>query len=200
MPCDVLKYCVLGPLGRCERGAQRAGNKSSEQLTRGVVDLLAAGGPAPAPAPRPACVSANYTNTKRTCPLSIRPSCRLPLARRPPPRGDLLSFLGCSLEPPAFARAIKCHQKSTSNSAGSSVGSLAPPRATPRLGGVYVSCQYFPLPLLLCTRPARARPSVGGQSPTPAPRQLPWSPPRAWRSGRLAYSNFEQLAHKDSCL
>ena len=34
------------------------------------------------------------------------------------------------------------------------------------------------LPLLLCTRPARARPSVGGQSPTPAPRQLPWSPPR----------------------
>jgi hypothetical protein len=32
--------------------------------------------------------------------------------------------------------------------------------------------------LLLCTRPARARPSIGGQSPTPAPRQLPWSPPR----------------------
>jgi hypothetical protein len=31
------------------------------------------------------------------------------------------------------------------------------------------------LPLLLCTRPARARPSIGGQSPTPAPRQLPWS-------------------------
>ena len=42
------------------------------------------------------------------------------------------------MEPPTFASAIKCHQKSTSNSAGSSVGSLAPPRATPRLGGVYV--------------------------------------------------------------
>jgi hypothetical protein len=42
------------------------------------------------------------------------------------------------------------------------------------------------LPLLLCTRSARARPSVGGQSPTPAPRQLPWSPPRAWCSCRLA--------------
>ena len=45
-------------------------------------------------------------------------------------RRDLLSFLGCSLDPPTFASAIKCHQKSTSNSAGSSVGSLAPPRAT----------------------------------------------------------------------
>jgi hypothetical protein len=33
----------------------------------------------------------------------------------------------------------------TRNSAGSSVGSLAAPRATPRLGGVYVLClQYFP--------------------------------------------------------
>jgi hypothetical protein len=38
------------------------------------------------------------------------------------------------------------------------------------------------LPLLLCTHPTRARPSVGGQSPTPAPRQLPWSPPRGWCS------------------
>ena len=56
------------------------------------------------------------------------------------------------------------------------------------------------LPLLLCTRPARARPSVGGQSPTPAPRQLPWSPPRGWCSRRLPPSTFEQLAHKDSCL
>jgi hypothetical protein len=41
------------------------------------------------------------------------------------------------LDPFPFASAIKCHQKSTRNSAGSSVGSLAPPaRATPRLGGV----------------------------------------------------------------
>jgi hypothetical protein len=38
------------------------------------------------------------------------------------------------------------------------------------------------LPLLLCTRPARPRPSIGGQSPTPAPCQLPWSPPRGWCS------------------
>jgi hypothetical protein len=54
-------------------------------------------------------------------------------------------------------------------------------------------------PLLLCTRPARARPSIGGQSPTPAPRQLPWSPPRAWRSGRLAalqFSRNPRFAHK----
>jgi hypothetical protein len=54
--------------------------------------------------------------------------------------------------PPTFASAIKCHQKSTSNSAGSSVGSLAPPRATPRLGGVYVSCQYFPCSFVLALR------------------------------------------------
>ena len=57
------------------------------------------------------------------------------------------------------------------------------------------------LPLLLCTRPARARPSVGGQSPTPAPRQLPWSPPRAWRSGRLAalqFSRNPQIAIRSS--
>jgi hypothetical protein len=49
---------------------------------------------------------------------------------------------------------FKCHQKSTSNSAGSSVGSLAPPRATPRLGGVYVyvSCQYFPCSFVLALR------------------------------------------------
>ena len=50
------------------------------------------------------------------------------------------------------------------------------------------------LPLLLCTRPARARPSVGGQSPTPAPRQLPWSPPRGWCSCRLAYSKDSRFA------
>jgi hypothetical protein len=34
------------------------------------------------------------------------------------------------------------------------------------------------LPLPLRPRPARARPSIGGQSPTPAPRKLPWRPPR----------------------
>ena len=75
--------------------------------------------------------------------------------------------------------AIRCHQKSTSNSAGSPVGrwvlSTPPghPAARRRVRVVPV------LPLLLCTRPARARPSIGGQSPTPAPRQVPWSPPRA---------------------
>jgi hypothetical protein len=51
------------------------------------------------------------------------------------------------------------------------------------------------LPVLLCTRPARARPSIGGQSPTPAPRQLPWSPPRGWCSFRLPHSTLCSLAH-----
>jgi hypothetical protein len=115
-------------------------------------------------------------------------------------RGSLLNFLGCSLDPPTFASAIRCHQKSTSNSAGSSVGSLAPPPATGHPAARRCVRVVPVLPLLLCTRPARARPSVGGQSPTPAPRQLPWGPPRGWCSGRLPYSNFEQLAHKDSCL
>jgi hypothetical protein len=51
-------------------------------------------------------------------------------------RGSLLSSLGCSLDPPTFASAIRCHQKSTSNSnsAGSSVGSLAPPPGHPAAG------------------------------------------------------------------
>jgi hypothetical protein len=53
-----------------------------------------------------------------------------------PFRGGLLSSLGCSLDPPTFASTIKCHQKSTSNSAESSVGSLAPPRANPRSSAV----------------------------------------------------------------
>jgi hypothetical protein len=67
--------------------------------------------------------------------------------------------------PPTFASAIKCHQKSTSNSAGSSVGSLAPPRATPRLGGVYVSCKYFPSSVVLALRELGLRLGVKVQLP-----------------------------------
>jgi hypothetical protein len=39
----------------------------------------------------------------------------------------LPNSLGCSLDPFPFASATKCHQKSTCNSTGSSVGFLAPP-------------------------------------------------------------------------
>ena len=85
--------------------------------------------------------------------------------RRPYCRGSLPNSLGCSLDPPPFASAIKCHQKSTSNSAGSSVGSLAPPRATPRLGGVYVSCQYFPCSFVLALRELGLRLGVKAQLP-----------------------------------
>jgi hypothetical protein len=80
-------------------------------------------------------------------------------------RGPPLNFLGCSLDLPTFASAIKCHQKSPSNSAGSSVGSLAPPRATPRLGGVYVSCQYFPCSFVLALRELGLRLGVKAQLP-----------------------------------
>jgi hypothetical protein len=73
--------------------------------------------------------------------------------------------------PPPFESAIKWHQKSTSNSAGSPVGSLAlgTPPGHPTTGWCGRGVVPVP-PLLLCTRPARARPSVGGQSPPPAPR------------------------------
>ena len=87
-------------------------------------------------------------------------------------RGSLLNFLGCSLDPFPFASAIKCHQKSTSNSAGSSVGSLAPPRATPRLGGVYVSCQYFPCSFVLALRELGLRLGVKAQLPLRASSRL----------------------------
>jgi hypothetical protein len=103
-----------------------------------------------------------------------------PVARRAPPaprgrlavgRGALLNSLGCSLVvgPPRVRKchcAIKCHQKSTSNSAGSSVGSLAPPRAsTPRLGGVCVSCQYFACSFVLALRELGLR--LGVKAPLP---------------------------------
>jgi hypothetical protein len=96
-------------------------------------------------------------------------------------RGSLLNSLGCSLDPPAFASAIRCHQKSTSNSAGSSVGSLVlslstPPGHPAPRGSAVCACRASStpvLPLLLCTRPARARPSVGGQRPTPNSRSAP---------------------------
>jgi hypothetical protein len=44
-----------------------------------------------------------------------------PPSERQCSRGALPNFLGCSLDPFPFASAIKCHQKSTCNSAGSSV-------------------------------------------------------------------------------
>jgi hypothetical protein len=114
-----------------------------------------------------------------------------------------------TLDPPTptFASAIQCHQKSTSNSAGSSVGSLAPPRATPRLGGVYVSCQcqYLVLPLLLCTRPARARPSIGGQRQAPLPlrassRGVPPGPGALEYGNRRLSTSWHFEAHRNNAL
>ena len=115
--------------------------------------------------------------------------------------GDHLNFLGCSLDPPTFASAIKCHQKSTSNSAGSSVGSLAPPRATPRLGGVYVSCQYFPCSFVLALRELGLRLGVKAQLPLRASSRgvLPGAGALEYGNRRLSSRN-PRLAHKDSCL
>jgi hypothetical protein len=106
---------------------------------------------------------------------------------RPYTRGPLPNFLGCSLGPSPFASAsaIKWHQKSTWNSAGSSVKSLAPPRATPRLGGAVVSCQYFPCSFALALRapglwlgvkapPSRSALAAVGSSPAGPLKHCPF--------------------------
>ena len=106
------------------------------------------------------------------------------------PQGISPQFPGVLVGPP---HVRKCHQMSSKEhiQLGWVVRwVLSSPPGHPAAGrGVRV---VPVLPLLLCTRPARARPSIGGQSPTPAPRQLPWSPPRAWRSGRLAALQFSR--------
>ena len=113
------------------------------------------------------------------------------------------------MDPPTFASAIKCHQKSTSNSAGSSVGSLAPPRATPRLGGVYVSCQYFPCSFVLALRELGLRLGAKAQLPLRASSRgvLP-APPNALsvssgfhpRDSRFAISSHGcKLETRDHC-
>jgi hypothetical protein len=109
------------------------------------------------------------------------------LCPSPVPRAGGHRAGGCrpgAEDPPTFASAIRCHQKSTSNVQlgwvvrwALSKPPLAPPPGPPR-GSAVCTCRARTSLLLLCTRPARARPSIGGQSPTPAPRQLPWSPPR----------------------
>jgi hypothetical protein len=132
-------------------------------------------------------------------------SCRLSAAGR----GPLLSSLGCSLlvgpPPHTFASAIRCHQKSTSNSAGSSVGCWVlstPPRATPRLGGVYVpcQCQYFPCSFVLALRELGLRLGVKARLPLRAPRQLPWSPPRGPERAVRFYPRLSLVAHSSSSL
>jgi hypothetical protein len=81
----------------------------------------------------------------------------------PPPGGGLVLF--------PFASAIKCHQKSTCNcSAGSFVGSLAPPGHRPRLGWAVRPCRASTSLVPFYSPRARPCPSVGGQSPPPAPR------------------------------
>jgi hypothetical protein len=73
----------------------------------------------------------------------------------------------------------------TSNSAGSSsVGSLAPPRATPRLGSVYVSCQYFPCSFVLALRELGLRLGVKAQLPLRASSRGVLPGPGALAAGR----------------
>jgi hypothetical protein len=83
-----------------------------------------------------------------------------------------------------------------------------PPGHGPPRGWAVLPCrasagtQYAVPPLLLCTRPARARPSIGGlrlgvKAPLPLRASsrgvLPGA--RGWCSGRLAHSTFCSLAH-----
>jgi hypothetical protein len=95
-------------------------------------------------------------------------------ARRRTPGGQGVQFpipnsnsLGCSLGPFPFASAIKCHQKSTCNSAGSSVGFLshkppAPPAPTAGRCGRVVPV-YFPCSFVLAPRAPALR--LGVKSP-----------------------------------
>jgi hypothetical protein len=96
-----------------------------------------------------------------------------------------------------FASAIKCHQKSKEHiQLGWIVRWVL---STPPGHPAARRCvRVVPvLPLLLCTRPARARPSIGGQSPTHAPRQrqLPWSPPRGPERTVRFYPRLSVVAH-----
>jgi hypothetical protein len=94
-------------------------------------------------------------------------SCRLPVPAR---RGALPNFLGCSLGPFPFA-IRKCHQMSSKEHMKLGwvvrwVLSTPPGHPTAGRCGRVVPV----LPLLLCTRPARAQPSVGGPPPPPPSR------------------------------
>jgi hypothetical protein len=83
-------------------------------------------------------------------------------------KGSLPNPLGCSLGPLPFASAIKCHQKSTSNSAGSPVGSLAPHTPPPGHPAAGRCGRVVPVPpLLICTRPAPCASSAFDWGSTP---------------------------------
>jgi hypothetical protein len=115
-------------------------------------------------------------------------------------RGSLPNFLGCSLGPSPFASAIKCHQKSTAHATRLgrplSVGSLAPSPGHPAAGrcGRVVPV----LPLLLCTRPARARPSFGGQSPRTSSRGVLPGGPNTLSVSSVIHPRLSFVAHKSS--
>jgi hypothetical protein len=123
-----------------------------------------------------------------------------PLARGPPLKNRLLPPAACSLQPAAWPGPDFPGDNGDAGGGSSQfsvVAALVPSKEHIQLGwvvrwGVLSTPPGHPtagrcvrvvpvLPLPLCTRTARARPSIGGQSPTPAPRQLPWSPPRAYR-------------------
>jgi hypothetical protein len=110
-------------------------------------------------------------------------------------QGGSSQFPGVLVGPPHVSKChqpsnTKCHQnqKSTEHiqhptrpGRPLAVGSLAHPPGHPAAGRC-VRAVPVP-PLLLCTRPARARSSAFDRG------QRPWGPPRAWCSGRLADSN-----------
>jgi hypothetical protein len=98
--------------------------------------------------------------------------------------------------------AIKCHQKSTCNSAGPSVGSFAPPsRAIPRLGGAVVSCQYLPCSFVLALRAPGLR--LGFKAPLPLRASSrgvpPWAPNALYVSSAF-YPRGSRFVFRGSCL
>jgi hypothetical protein len=94
-------------------------------------------------------------------------------------RGDLLSFLGGVLV--GHPRVRKCHQMSSKEHIQLGwvvrwVLSTPPARATPRLGGVYVSCQYFPCSFVLALRELGLRLGVKAQLRASSRGVLPGAP------------------------
>jgi hypothetical protein len=75
----------------------------------------------------------------------------------------------------------KCHQMPSKEHMqlgwASSVGSLAHPRATPRLGGAAVSCQYFPCSFVLALRELGLR--LGVKAPPRHPHIRSKTEPRS---------------------
>jgi hypothetical protein len=118
----------------------------------------------------------------------------------PPPQGGSSQFPGVLVGPP---HVRKCRQMSPKEHI--QLGWVVrwvlstPPRATPRLGGVYVSCQYFPCSFVLALRKLGLRLGVKAQLPLRASsRGVPPGAPNALSVSSVFYPRLSLVAHSSS--